>query len=122
MRNYPGHLWVSLVMLALLTAGCSRIGSGSRSDMQVAGDVQSKINSDTTVPDKITVNANNGVVTLTGNVSSDAARNAAVNDASHIDGVRTVVDRMKVAPSTEQCAGDGTTDRASAQQHSGCGA
>src|SRR5579859_660454 len=100
MRNYPGHLWVSLVMLALLTAGCSRIGSGSRSDMQVAGDVQSKINSDTTVPDKITVNANNGVVTLTGNVSSDAARNAAVNDASHIDGVRTVVDRMQVAPST----------------------
>jgi hypothetical protein len=100
MRNYQRYLWVSLVTLALLASGCTRFGGGSRSDMQVASDVQSRINSDGTVPDKITVNANNGVVTLTGNVSSDAARTAAVNDASHIDGVKTVVDRMQIAPST----------------------
>ncbi len=75
------------------------MGSSGRSDLQVATDVQNKINSDGSVPDKqITINANNGVVTLTGNVSSDVARNAAANDAGHVDGVKTVVNNLQVAP------------------------
>src|SRR5258708_26404989 len=93
-------LWVVLAFLGLLAVGCSRMGSSGRSDLQVATDVQNKINSDGGVPDKqITINANNGVVTLTGNVSSDAARNAAANDAGHVDGVKTVINNLQVAPS-----------------------
>jgi BON domain len=91
------NLWVVLVSLALFAVGCSRIGS--RSDVQVASDVQSKINSDTSIPDKqLTINANNGVVTLSGTVSSDAARNAAANDAGQIPGVKTVINNLQVAP------------------------
>ena len=41
--------------------------------------MQNKINRDSNIPDKqLNINANNGVVTLTGTVASDAARNAAI--------------------------------------------
>src|ERR1051325_5492178 len=93
------NLWVVLVSLALFAVGCSRMGS--RPDAQVASDVQGKISADGTVPDKqLTINANNGVVTLSGNVSSDAARNAAANDAAQVDGVKTVVNNLQVVPTS----------------------
>src|SRR5258707_13266089 len=101
MKSPRKSLWVVLAFLALLAVGCSRMGSSGRSDLQVATDVQNKINSDGSVPDKqITINANNGTVTLTGNVSNDAARNAAANDAAQVEGVKTVVNNQQVAPTT----------------------
>jgi hypothetical protein len=93
------NLWVVLVSLALLAVGCSRVGS--HSDAQVASDVQSKINGDNNVPDKqLTINANAGTVTLSGSVSTDAARNAAANDAAQVEGVKTVVNNLEVAPAS----------------------
>ena len=93
------NFWVVLVSLALLAVGCSRIGT--RPDAQVASDVQNKINGDSNIPDKqLNINANNGVVTLTGTVASDAARNAAANDAAQVEGVKTVVNNLEVAPSS----------------------
>jgi len=93
------NLWVVLVSLALFAVGCSRIGT--RPDAQVASDVQNKINGDSNIPDKqLNINANNGVVTLTGAVASDAARNAAANDAAQVEGVKTVVNNLEVAPSS----------------------
>ncbi|HET9837637.1 MAG TPA: BON domain-containing protein [Candidatus Angelobacter sp.] len=93
------NLLVALVALVILAAGCSRVGS--RSDAQVASDVQNKINGDASVPDKqVTINANNGTVTLTGTVASEAAREAAGNDAAQIDGVKTVVNDLQVAPAS----------------------
>ncbi|HYL91902.1 MAG TPA: BON domain-containing protein [Alphaproteobacteria bacterium] len=87
-----------LVTVALLTAGCSRLGLGARPDAQITSDVQNKINSDASIPDKqITVAADNGVVTLSGTVSSDAVRNTAANDAAQIAGVKTVVNNLTVA-------------------------
>jgi hypothetical protein len=93
------NLWVVLVSLALLAVGCSRIGT--RPDAQVASDVQNKINGDSNIPDKqLNINANNGVVTLTGTVASDSARNAAANDAAQVEGVKTVVNNLEVAPTS----------------------
>jgi BON domain len=90
------NLLVALIAVVMLAAGCSRVGS--RSDAQVASDVQNKINGDASVPDKqVTINANNGTVTLTGTVASEAAREAAGNDAAQIDGVKTVVNDLQVA-------------------------
>lgn len=92
MRRY---LWMGTIALALIAAGCSR----GRTDTQVASDVQTKINADNTVPDKqLTINATNGVVTLSGTVSSDTARNAAATDAAQVEGVKTVVNNLQVAP------------------------
>jgi len=83
---------LGLVSLALFAAGCAR------TDQQVAADVQKKISADNNIPDKqVTVSSTGGVVTLSGNVTSDAARNAAANDAAQVAGVKTVVDDLKVA-------------------------
>src|SRR5690348_15857716 len=96
MRRYLGLILASLVLIA---AGCK--GTPGRSDSQIASDVQNKINTDNNLPDKqVTINANNGVVTLSGDVSSDAARNAAANDAAQVDGVKTVVNNLQVVPAT----------------------
>ena len=90
---------VVLIAMALLAVSCSRVGS--RTDAQVASDVQNKINGDNSIPDKqLNINANNGVVTLTGTVASDAARNAAANDAAQIEGVKTVVNNLEVSPTS----------------------
>lgn len=95
MRRYLGLTLASLVLIA---AGCKGTPS-ARTDAQIASDVQNKINTDSNLPDKqVTINANNGVVTLSGDVSSDAARNAAANDAAQVDGVKTVVNNLQVAP------------------------
>jgi len=95
MRRYS---WVVLVSLAVFAAGCNR----ARPDAQIATDVQNKIQADNGVPDKqLTINATNGVVTLSGNVASDAARNAAANDAAQVEGVKTVVNNLQVAPAVE---------------------
>lgn len=85
---------VTVLGLAVLS-GCSR--TATRSDAQVASDVQSKIYSDAAVQSRgISVQAANGVVTLTGSVNSDAERNAAGNDAGAIDGVKTVVNNLQI--------------------------
>src|ERR1700674_376704 len=97
MTNPRKYLWLAPLCLALFAVGCT--GKSSRPDAQVAADVQSKINSDGNVPDKqLSINASNGVVTLSGNVSNDAARKAAASDAAQVEGVRTVVNNRQVTP------------------------
>ncbi|HEY1939606.1 MAG TPA: BON domain-containing protein [Candidatus Angelobacter sp.] len=104
------NLWVVLVSLALLAVGCSH--GGNRPDAQVASDVQNKINGDSAIPDKqVSINANHGTVTLSGTVASDAARNAAANDAGQVDGVKTVINNLEVAPATAAATPDQTTQQ-----------
>jgi len=85
---------LSLLLALGLVVGCSR----SRDDAQVASDVQGKINADSNIQNKqITVNANKGVVTLSGSVNNDLERNSAANDASQVDGVKTVVNNLELS-------------------------
>lgn len=87
-------LFVILVALGLLL-GCSR----TRSDAAIANEIQEKINADSNLPTKqVTVGASNGVVTLSGTVASDLERTAAANDASQVEGVKTVLNNLQVAP------------------------
>lgn len=91
------NLCMILVSLAVLAVGCSRVAD--RTDAQVASEVTDKIKADSNVPDKqLNISANGGVVTLSGNVSSDVARNAASSDAAQIAGVKTVVNNLQVVP------------------------
>src|SRR5215472_14472205 len=86
---------LTLVMALGVLAGCSK--KLSRSDGQIAGEVQSKIYSDSAIQNRqIEVQAANGVVTLTGNVSNEAERTLAANDASTIEGVKIVVNNLQV--------------------------
>jgi hypothetical protein len=95
-RTYTLIVIVAAALLALsLATGCQR----ARSDAQIAADVQSKINGDPAVQSRqFTVQAGNGVVTLSGTVASDAERSAAASDAAQVEGVKTVVNNLQVAP------------------------
>src|SRR5437016_39224 len=102
-------LLVSVVALCLiLSVGCNKSENApARADAQVATDVQAKINSDSNVPTKaITVNANNGVVTLSGAVGSEMERQAASNDAAQVDGVKTVVNNLTTTSASGLPASD----------------
>jgi len=85
----------ALILVALLmlgTVACNR----ARSDAQIATDVQGKLYADKAVQSRqITVQSSNGVVTLSGSVSSDDERAAAANDAAQVEGVRTVVNNLE---------------------------
>jgi hypothetical protein len=95
MSSHPirHSLIILLTATALFTAACNK----GRTDAQVASDIQGKINADQAIHNKqIAVLAANGVVTLSGTVSSDAERSAASSDAATVSGVRTVVNNLSV--------------------------
>lgn len=83
-----------MALLILGTVSCNR----ARSDAQIASEVQGKIFSDKTVQSRqITVQASNGVVTLSGDVGSDAERTAVAGDAAQVEGVKTVVNNLETS-------------------------
>ncbi len=101
MRTNLIRSWILILVAGatMLTAACNK--SQTRTDAQVAGDIQGKLNADQVVANKqIAVMAANGVVTLSGTVGSDAERAAAASDAATVSGVRTVVNNLTVDTST----------------------
>lgn len=91
---------LSLVVLAVLVlalgTACNKASQGTRSDAQVASDVQSKIFTDPNVQSRqISVQSANGVVTLSGYANSEAERAAAASAAAQVDGVKTVVNNLQ---------------------------
>lgn len=81
-------------VLLLFSAACSR----EKSDAQIIGEVATRIQRDAQVPNKnIAISANKGVVTLSGTANSEAERLAASNDASQIEGVKTVLNNLTIA-------------------------
>ena len=90
----------SLVILLsmLLVVGGSTSRSRARSDADITADVQARIHADsalTAAP--ITIQANSGVVVLSGTVDTDAARSAAENAAKQTEGVKGVVNNLQLA-------------------------
>lgn len=70
-------------------------------DPTLTAGVQGKIQSDGAINmEPIQVSTQAGIVTLTGQVSNNAARTLAANDASGILGVRQVVNDLTVVPNT----------------------
>ena len=100
---------VLALMLAGLAPGCSRLGLG-RTDQQVADEVWGKISADASIPGsrEITVEANSGVVTLSGRVGTEIERETAAADASQVQGVRSVINNLEVTRGAAPVAG-GTT-------------
>jgi hypothetical protein len=102
MRLKSARAVVTLAVLLTVAAisGCSKsanVSGEEHSDAQVAGDVQTKISSDPSLAGRqISINANKGVVTLSGTVNSDAEVTAALSDAQQAQGVKQVVSRLAV--------------------------
>jgi len=90
---------VAVILAAALSVGCNRnTTSSARADSEIASEVQNRIQADANLPNKqITVNSNNGVVTLSGFVGSETERLTAANDASTVSGVKSVVNNLQVS-------------------------
>jgi hypothetical protein len=92
-------IFAGLAIAALLALGLALGCQEARSDTQVAADVQAKLKGDPAVQSRqYTVAANKGVVTIDGTVASESERAAAAGDAAQIQGVKTVVNNLQVAP------------------------
>ena len=89
-------LLVSSFVLAIVLGvglGCAK----KPDDAKVSSDIQSKFSQDSGLSTKqLTVQANNGVVTLSGTVDNDAQREAASRQAASVAGVKTVVNNLQV--------------------------
>ncbi len=106
-------LLVSLILAIILGlgTGCAK----KPDDAKISSDVQGKFSQDSGLSSKqLSVQANNGVVTLAGTVDNDAQREAASRQAASVPGVKTVVNNLQVgnasttaavaAPATEPAA------------------
>jgi hypothetical protein len=70
---------------------------------QVVSEVQDRIRADRRLQVKLVqVRASNGIITLSGDVGSGAERVAAVQDAAQIEGVKIVVDNLRVIDPNRQ--------------------
>jgi BON domain len=88
-----------LSLVALGTTGCSR----RRTSSQIVSNVQNNIRTDGRMQmARVQVVATNGVVTLSGYVTSDEQRNATMQDASRVEGVRTVIDNLRIIDASPQ--------------------
>src|SRR5579884_1512793 len=96
-------LQAALLATALVfSAGCNRQQQPqqqARTDQQIASDIQSKIAAESALNGQaIQVNVANGVATLSGTANDEASRALAANDAGNVDGVKTVINNLTVAP------------------------
>ncbi|HET9308917.1 MAG TPA: BON domain-containing protein [Candidatus Sulfotelmatobacter sp.] len=70
-------------------------------DAKMSSDIQSKYSQDSGLASKqLTVQANNGVVTLSGTVDNEAQRQAAARQAAAEPGVKTVINNLQVGDSS----------------------
>ena len=113
----------SLAVVALaFSLGCNRTGQPGpqaatqataqpapppTNDNQLSAEVQSQLHGDAALDSlPIQTQVINGVVTLSGTVNDEAARELAANDAAQVNGVRTVVNNLVVQQSQPPVAAE----------------
>src|SRR5579872_3606084 len=86
-----------LAAILLVGVGCAK----KLDDAKMSSDIQSKYSQDSGLASKqLTVQANNGVVTLSGTVDNEAQRDAAGRQAAAEPGVKTVINNLQVGDSS----------------------
>ena len=108
--------FVSILMLALLigaTAGPAFAQVNAIKDGWLVMKVHSEmVDEDVLAGSNIDVDVKNGVVTLQGTVPSEAARARAIAVAKANDGVKNVVDQLKIAPARSGDRADRAANKA----------
>jgi BON domain len=102
MKN-SGRVLSSFVLAVILSTciGCAK----KLDDAKMSSDIQSKFSQDSGLASKqLTVQANNGVVTLSGTVDNTAQRDAAGQQAASLPGVKTVINNLQVGNATADVA------------------
>ena len=68
-------------------------------DQQISADITSRLNAESALNGQnIQVDVTNGRATLNGSVTDEASRSLASNDAGSVNGVKTVINNLVVAP------------------------
>jgi hypothetical protein len=90
---------VALILLVAGTMGCTR----QRDNVQVVSEVQNRILADRRLMmGRLQVTGTSSVITLAGYVLSNDQRATAVQDAWQVEGVKTVVDNLRLVGSAPQ--------------------
>jgi hypothetical protein len=92
---------VTALSLGLALAGCKSTTPAAPAvdDASLTTAVQSRLSGDSALASEpIQTGVQNGIVTLNGTVSSEAARSLAAADAAQVNGVKTVVNNLSVQP------------------------
>jgi hypothetical protein len=89
---------VTALSLALSMAGCKSSSAPATDDATLATAVHSRLTSDGALStESIQSSVENGIVTLNGTVSNEAARSLAASDVAQVAGIKTVVNNLTVA-------------------------
>ena len=92
-KNHIALYLVFVLLLVLVTINCSK----APSDAQITSQVQAALNANSTLASKqISVQADAGTVSLSGNVGSETERTAAAKVASQVAGVKQVLNNLQV--------------------------
>jgi hypothetical protein len=95
-RNLPALLACATLALALNTTGC-KSALPPADDATLSTAVQNRLSADSALSSESVQSAvQGGIATLTGSVSSEAARSLAAADAAQVNGIRTVVNNLSV--------------------------
>jgi hypothetical protein len=102
MKRTSQYFYVCLFAIFLsLAPSCAR----KPDDAKISGDIQNKFSQDSGLSAKqLTVQANNGVVTLGGIVDNDAQREAASRQAASVAGVKQVINNLQVGSAKPDAA------------------
>jgi hypothetical protein len=98
------------ILAAMLTSnvGCAR----KPDDAKISSEIQSRYGQDSGLSSKqLSVEASNGVVTLSGFVDNDAQRAAAARQAAVVDGVKEVINNLQVGLALKSSAPAATNDK-----------
>jgi len=99
LKNVRGTICGVVVVLMATAAILAQSTTQVLSDAEITSSVKTKLLADTTVGGlKIDVDTKDGVVTLTGPVSTSAERAQAVRLATNVGGVKKVINKLVVDP------------------------
>lgn len=100
-----------MVLLLSFNTGCKKKAEpvaqqpAPKTDQQIANDVQTKLNGESALNGQnIQIGVQGAKVTLAGQVSDEASRSLAANDASSVDGVKQVLNNLEVQKQTAAAA------------------
>jgi hypothetical protein len=100
-------LAVVLLLVLGVGIGCNKAQTSGKDDTQITSEIQGKFAQDSGLSGKnIGVQTAGGVVTISGAVDNQAQRDAAARQASTVEGVKTVVNNLEVAPVAETAAAE----------------
>ena len=92
-RVFSAFVFIVAVLVTALTITCAR----QPDDAKVSTEIQNKFSQDSGLTGKqLTIQASNGVVTLSGYVDNEAQRTAASRQAAAIEGVKEVVNNLQI--------------------------